>query len=147
NRRAPQHHDWTSVSAIRRTAHRPPNLTTRYRRSPPTKIRYFTFGIFTILPFACESFGSFTTVTYNSFSPSLNATFVVPSPAAISNICRSLPSGDSFKILPPNHWATKMLPLLSTFMLSGPIHQDSTLFGVRRLSRAKFDLLLNEPSS
>src|SRR5256885_10799419 len=68
--------------------------------------RYFTFGIFTILPLACESFGSFTTVTYNSFSPSLKATFVVPSPAAISNTCRSLPSGDIFKILPPNHWAT-----------------------------------------
>src|SRR5438874_394526 len=68
--------------------------------------RYFTFGIFTILPFACGSFGSFTTVTYNSFSPSPNATFVVPSPAAISNTWRSLPSGDSFKILPPNHWAT-----------------------------------------
>src|SRR5205823_15050663 len=75
-------------------------------RSPRAKSRYFTFAIFTILPFACESFGSFTTVTYNSFSPSPNATFVVPSPAAISNTCRSLPSGDIFKILPPNHWAT-----------------------------------------
>src|SRR5437879_1316108 len=74
--------------------------------SPQAKIRYFTFAIFTIMPFACGSFGSFTTVTYNSFSPSLNATFVVPSPAAISNTCRSLPSGDIFKILPPNHWAT-----------------------------------------
>src|SRR4029453_16502542 len=31
-----------------------------------------------------------------------------------------------------------MLPLLSIFMLSGPSHQDSTLFGVRRFSRAKF---------
>src|SRR6266496_1764745 len=40
-----------------------------------------------------------------------------------------------------------MLPLLSIFMLSGPSHQDSTLFGVRRFSRAKFDLLLNEPSA
>src|SRR6266480_3941787 len=75
-------------------------------RSPQAKIHYFTFAIFTILPFACESFGSFTTVTYKSFSPSPNATFVVPSPAAISNTCRSLPSGDIFKILPPNHWAT-----------------------------------------
>src|SRR5229473_1390631 len=75
-------------------------------RSPQAKIRYFTFAIFTILPFACESFGSFTTVTYNSFSPSLNATLVVPSPEKISNTCRSLPSGDIFKILPPNHWAT-----------------------------------------
>src|SRR2546430_8180971 len=75
-------------------------------RSPRARIRYFTFRIFTMLPFACESFGSFTTVTYNSFSPSLNATLVVPSPAAISNTCRSLPSGDIFKILPPNHWAT-----------------------------------------
>ncbi len=71
--------------------------------SSQAKIRYFTFAIFTILPFACESFGFFTTVTYNSFSPSPNATFVVPSPAAISNTCRSLPSGDIFKILPPNH--------------------------------------------
>src|SRR5436853_7403118 len=53
-------------------------------------------------PLACGSFGSFTTVTYNSFSPSLNATLVVPSPAAISNTCRSLPSGDIFKIFPPN---------------------------------------------
>src|SRR5256886_10574059 len=87
-------------------------------RSPQTKIRYFTFAIFTILPLACGSFGSFTTVTYNSFSPSPKATSVVPSPEKISNTCRSLPSGDSFKILPPNHWATYMLPLLSTFMLS-----------------------------
>src|SRR5438045_378394 len=53
-----------------------------------------------------RSFGSFTTVTYNSFSPSPNAMFVVPSPAAILNTYRSLPSGDIFKILPPNHWAT-----------------------------------------
>src|SRR5436189_5996385 len=75
-------------------------------RAPQAKIRYFTFAIFTILPFACASFGSFTTVTYNSFSPPPKATFVVPSPAAISNTCRSLPSRDSFKILPPNHWAT-----------------------------------------
>lgn len=29
---------------------------------------YSTFAIFTTLPFACESFGSFTTVTYSSFS-------------------------------------------------------------------------------
>ena len=73
----------------------------RHRVRPPqAKIRYFTFAIFTILPFACESFGSFTTVTYNAFSPSPNATFVVPSPAAISNTCRSLCSGDIFKILP-----------------------------------------------
>jgi hypothetical protein len=43
-----------------------------------------TFEIFTTLPLACGSFGSFTTVTYKSFSPSPNATFVVPSPAAIS---------------------------------------------------------------
>jgi hypothetical protein len=49
------------------------------------EIRYFTFGIFTIQPLACGSFGSFTTVTYNSFSPSLKATLLVPSPAAISN--------------------------------------------------------------
>jgi hypothetical protein len=41
------------------------------------KIGYFTFAIFTMLPLACASFGSFTTVTYNSFSPSLNATFVL----------------------------------------------------------------------
>src|SRR5438876_7394025 len=75
-------------------------------RSPQAKTRYFTLAIFTILPFACGSFGSFTTVTYNSFSPSLRATFVVPSPAAISNTWRSLPSGDIFKTLPPNHWAT-----------------------------------------
>jgi len=67
---------------------------------------YFTFAILTILPFACGSLGSFTTVTYNSFSPSLKATLVVPSPAAISNTCRSLPSGYIFKILRPNHWAT-----------------------------------------
>src|SRR5438445_7979 len=40
-----------------------------------------------------------------------------------------------------------MSPLLSTFMLSGPSHQDSTLFFVRRFSRAKFDLLLNDPVS
>jgi hypothetical protein len=31
-------------------------------------IRHFTFAIFTILPFACGSFGSFTSVTHNSFS-------------------------------------------------------------------------------
>src|SRR5439155_24456933 len=74
--------------------------------STPSLPAYFTFAIFTILPFACGSFGSFTTVTYNSFSPSLNATFVVPSPAAISHTCRSLPSGHIFKLLPPNHWAT-----------------------------------------
>src|SRR5205814_4880327 len=67
---------------------------------------YLTLGIFTMLPFAFGSFGSFTTVTNNSFSPSPKATFVVPSPAAISNTCTSLPSGDIFKILPPNHWAT-----------------------------------------
>src|SRR5260370_25062798 len=66
--------------------------------------RYFTFEIFTMLPFACGSFGSLTTVTYNSFSPSLNATFVVPSPAAISNTWSSLPSGDIFKILPSNQF-------------------------------------------
>src|SRR6266404_1741054 len=71
------------------------------------RIRYFTFGIFTMLPFACGSFGSLTTVTYNSFSPSLKETLVVPSPAAISKTCRSLPSGDSFKILPPNHCVTR----------------------------------------
>src|SRR6266851_4264140 len=82
------------------------SLSTYRRNSSPNKIRYFTFSIFTILPFACASLGSFTTVTYNSFSPSPNATFVVPSPAAISNMCRSLPSGEIFKILPPNHWAT-----------------------------------------
>src|SRR4029450_12928253 len=68
------------------------------------KVHYFTFAIFTMLPLACGSFGSFTTVTYNSLSPSLKARFVVPSPAVISNTCRSLPSGDIFKILPPNHW-------------------------------------------
>src|SRR4029434_9792591 len=50
---------------------------------------YLTFGIFTILPFACWSFGSLTTVTYNSLSSFPNATFVVPSPAAISNTARS----------------------------------------------------------
>src|SRR5438552_13312341 len=78
------------------------HLTRRRNRDrlPQGRIRYFTFGIFTILPFACGSFGSFTTVTYNSFSPSLEATLVVPSPAAILNTCRSLPSGDIFKILP-----------------------------------------------
>ena len=43
---------------------------------------YFTFSIFTILPFACGSLGSFTTVTYKSLSPSPNATLVVPAPAA-----------------------------------------------------------------
>src|SRR5207244_12976575 len=86
--------------------------------SSQARIRYFTFGIFTILPFACGSFGSFTTVTYNSFSPSAKATFVVPSPAAISNTCRSLPSGDIFRILLPNHWATERLLYLSCFMLS-----------------------------
>src|SRR6266542_825701 len=93
---------------VRKCTHESARLCDRrYRnRSPQAKIHYFTFAIFTILPFACESFGSFTTVTYNSFSPSANATFVVPSPAAISNTCRSLPSGEIFKILPPNHWAT-----------------------------------------
>src|SRR5438094_5834620 len=73
-------------------------------RSPQGRTRYFTFAIFTMLPFACGSFGSFTTVTYNSFSPSLKATFVVPLPAAISNTCRTLPSGEIFKILPPNQF-------------------------------------------
>src|SRR5437870_10364706 len=101
------------------------------------RTHYFTFGILTILPFACESFGSFTTVTYNSLSPLPKATFVVPSPAAISKMCSSLPSGESFKTLPPDHCATYRLPLLSIFMLSGPIHQESTLFFVSRLSRAK----------
>ncbi|PYL77855.1 MAG: hypothetical protein DMF26_02570, partial [Verrucomicrobia bacterium] len=37
----------------------------------------------------------------------LNATFVVPSPAAILNTCRSLPSGDIFKILPPNRFCNE----------------------------------------
>src|SRR5436309_2158102 len=64
------------------------------------------FLIFTMLPFACESFGSFTTVTYSSSSFLPKAMLVVPSPAAISKTWRSLPSGDIFKILPPNHWAT-----------------------------------------
>src|SRR6266481_3108140 len=67
---------------------------------------YLIFLIFTMLPLACESFGSFTTVMYNSSSSSPKATLVVPSPAAISKTWRSLPSGDIFKILPPNHWAT-----------------------------------------
>src|SRR5882724_11068786 len=72
---------------------------------PRQRIHHLTFAIFTILPFACGSFGSLTTVTYNSFSPSVKATLVVPSPAAISNVCRSLPSGDIFKILPPNQFS------------------------------------------
>jgi hypothetical protein len=42
-----------------------------YRRK---EIRYFILAIVTMLPFAC---GSFTTVTYNSFSPSLKATLVL----------------------------------------------------------------------
>src|SRR5262249_49010016 len=92
-----------------------------YRATAPARI-YFTSVIFTILPFACGSSGSFTTVTYNSSSFFPKATLVVPSPAAISKTWRSLPSGDSFKILPPNHWATYMLPLPSIFMLSGPSH-------------------------
>src|SRR5260370_32777625 len=81
-----------------------------------------------------------------SLSPSPKATFDVPSPAAILNTCRSLPLGDIFNILPPNHWATYMLPLLSIFMLSGPSHHETVLFFVRTFSRAKFHLLLNEPS-
>lgn len=40
-----------------------------------------------------------------------------------------------------------MLPWLSIFTLSGSIHQDSTLFLVSRLSRAKFDRWLNVPSA
>src|ERR1700679_328777 len=99
-----------------------------------------TLGILTILPFACGSLGSFTTVTYNSFSPGPNATLVVPSPAAISNCRSSFPSGDILRILPPDHWATYILPWWSIFMLSGPSHQVLTLFGVRTLSSAKFDL-------
>src|SRR5436189_6437334 len=58
----------------------------RYIIHRQAKIRYFTFAIFTILPFACGSFGSFTTVTYNSFSFSLKATFVVPSPRSIGRL-------------------------------------------------------------
>src|SRR4030081_2925883 len=56
---------------------------------------YSKLGIFTMQPFAFWSFGSFTTVTNNSFPSSPKATLVVPSPAAISKTCRSLPSGDS----------------------------------------------------
>src|SRR5450755_691818 len=64
---------------------------------------YLTFEIFTTLPLARGSFGSLTTVTYRTFSPSPNATFVVPSPASIANTWSSLPSGDNFSIFPPNH--------------------------------------------
>src|SRR6266478_108150 len=102
-----RHHPWSDH--VRKCFHESARhlRDRRHRgRSLQAKIRHFTFAIFTMLPFACASFGSFTTVTYNSFSPSLNATFVVPSPAAISKTCKSLPSGDIFKILPPNHWAT-----------------------------------------
>jgi hypothetical protein len=53
-------------------------------RLAPTDQTYFTFGTFTMLPLACWSFGSFTTVTYSSFSSFPKATLVVPSPAAIS---------------------------------------------------------------
>src|SRR5262245_38771035 len=100
-----------------------------------------------MLPLACGSLGSLTTVTYNSRSPGPNATFVVPSPEVIGNTCRSLPSGEIFKIFPPNHCATYRLPLLSSFMLSGPSHHDVFLFGTRRFSSAKFVRLLSEPSS
>jgi hypothetical protein len=99
-----------------------------------------------MLPLACGSLGSFTTVTYKSFSPSPKATLVVPSPTAISKMWSSLPAGEIFRILPPENWATYMLPLLSIFMLSGPSHQDSTLFLVRMLSSAKFERWLNVPS-
>ena len=92
-----------------------------------------------MLPFAFGSFGSFTTDTYKSFSPGPNATLVVPSPAAISNSRRSLPSGDNLNTLPPDHCATYKFPKWSTFMLSGPIHHDLTLSGARRLSLAKFE--------
>src|SRR5260221_9086391 len=105
-----------------------------------------TFAIFTMLPFACGSLGSFTTVTQRDFPPSPNATLVVPSPAAIGKTCSSRPSGEIFSTFPPDHWATYMLPLGSIFMLSGPSHQDLTLSGVSRLSRAKFDLWSSEPS-
>src|SRR5439155_6369539 len=94
------------------------------------------FGIRTMLPLAFGSFGSFTTVTYSSCSPGPNATFVVPSPAAIGNTCRSLPPGEIFRIFPPNHCATYRLPLPSSFMLSGPSHHDVFLFGTRRFSSA-----------
>src|SRR6478672_2600848 len=107
---------------------------------------YLTFRIRTMLPFACASFGSFTTVTYNSFSASPKATLVVPSPAAMLKTCSSLPSDEIFKTLPPDHCATYMLPFESIFMLSGPSHQESTLFLVRRFRRAKFDLPPREPS-
>src|SRR5439155_2351051 len=42
------------------------------------KNRFFTFGILTMPSLVCGVFGSLTTVTYNSFSPSLKATSVVP---------------------------------------------------------------------
>src|SRR3954451_5328934 len=98
--------------------------------------RYGTFGILTMQPFACGSFGSFTTVTYNSFSPSPKATLVVPSPAAMLKTCSSLPSREIFKSLAPDHCATYIFPLESIFMESGPMYQESTLFLVSTFRRA-----------
>jgi hypothetical protein len=56
----------------------------------------------------------------------------VPSPAAISNMCRSLPSGDIFKILPPNRFCDESVVVdLPKFVAA-----DSNVFsGARFLLR------------